>query len=716
VLPTLVSLTAWLALAAPAGSPPPLGTAPALNVPYLPQTEALCGGAAVAMVFRYWGDRHADVQQFAPLVDPRAGGIAGDVLTEAVRQRNWQILRLSGSIDVLRDRLTAGQPLILLIEDRPGRYHYVVAVGVRQDEVYVHDPMWGPLRRYSVPELIRVWQPTNFWTLMVLPGQQQFSPGNHEVGHREAAASGPKTALHPGTGERPPGEQRVGAQGTDPQGAGEQAMDEQATGEENRCDRLLEEALDEIATRGLATADEALGRVRTRCPHDARPVAELAGVRFAERRWPEAAALAEKALSRDPSAPYAWDVLGSSRFMQDDLHGALRAWNRIGKPRLDSVRIDGLSRTRYALVAQALALVPNTVLTEAEYRRAERRLEQLPTRLVSRIGYRPEVDGFATVDIAVVERPRTPSGAAGWTATGARALVNREFSAALPGWNGQGEVWSARWRWWAERPRLTVAFAAPRVGRLPGVWRVDASWETETYDFSKDSLAQAPVRERRAHGGITVTDWIGANTRYEISAGADAWNGSRRTMSIGSALEQRLFDDRIGVAGSAHTWVPFGSNDRFSSAAVRASFRSSPDARGVVHIARAGAEATSSRAPFALWPGAGEGHARAPLLRGHPLLEDGVIRGQMFGRRIVFANVEAQRWFDSPSLFHLGLAAFADMARTFGRLANAEGESGHVDAGLGVRVRLPGGEGTLRFDYGRGLRDGASAFTVGWQY
>jgi hypothetical protein len=376
--------------------------------------------------------------------------------------------------------------------------------------------------------------------------------------------------------------------------------------------------------------------------------------------------------------------------MQDDLRGALRAWNRIGKPRLDSVRIDGLSRTRYALVAQALALTPNTVLTEAEYRRAERRLEQLPTRLMSRIGYRPDDDGFATVDIAVVERPRRPAGPAGWTAAGARALVTREFSVVLPGWTGQGEAWTASWRWWAERPRWAVALAAPRVGRLPGVWRVEASWETETYDLLQDGPAELPMRERRAHGGITATDWIGANTRYEISAGADVWNGSRRTMSIGASLGQRLLDDRIDVAGSAHTWVPFGNDGHFSSAAVRASFRSSLDTRGVVHVAKAGAHASSSRAPLALWPGAGEGHARTPLLRGHPLLQDGIVRGPVFGRRIVFANVETQRWFSRPSLLRLGLAAFADMARASGRLANAAGESGHVDAGVGERKRETG--------------------------
>src|SRR5215213_6578439 len=71
-----------------AGTP---AAAPAMEVPFLPQTDALCGGAATAMVFRYWGDAHADVQEFAPLVDRRAGGIANDVLENAVRRRGWRV-------------------------------------------------------------------------------------------------------------------------------------------------------------------------------------------------------------------------------------------------------------------------------------------------------------------------------------------------------------------------------------------------------------------------------------------------------------------------------------------------------------------------------------------------------------------------------------------------------------------------------------------------
>src|SRR5206468_10886438 len=89
-----------------------LATALAIDVPYLPQTDALCGGAAAAMVFRYWGDAHADAQAFAPLVDHHAGGIAGGVLTNAVRARGWRTDRVEGSIAALASRVRDGQPVI----------------------------------------------------------------------------------------------------------------------------------------------------------------------------------------------------------------------------------------------------------------------------------------------------------------------------------------------------------------------------------------------------------------------------------------------------------------------------------------------------------------------------------------------------------------------------------------------------------------------------
>src|SRR3954447_12177768 len=129
----------------------------AIEVPYLPQTDALCGGAAAAMVFRYWGDVHADVQEFAPIVDRRAGGIAVDVLTNAIEARGWRTDRVAGSLDALADRLRDGQPVIVLLPERGKRYHYVVATAVNDEAVVVHDPAWGPSRSIRRTEFERAW-------------------------------------------------------------------------------------------------------------------------------------------------------------------------------------------------------------------------------------------------------------------------------------------------------------------------------------------------------------------------------------------------------------------------------------------------------------------------------------------------------------------------------------------------------------------------------
>src|SRR5512144_1307005 len=108
-----------------------------IEVPFVPQTDALCGGAAAAMVFRYWGDAHADPQQFASLIERHRGasGIADDVLVRAIGSRGWRTERLAApdptgdGLAGLRARLAARQPVIVLLADRGSQYHYVVVTG-----------------------------------------------------------------------------------------------------------------------------------------------------------------------------------------------------------------------------------------------------------------------------------------------------------------------------------------------------------------------------------------------------------------------------------------------------------------------------------------------------------------------------------------------------------------------------------------------------------
>jgi outer membrane translocation and assembly module TamA len=120
----------------------------------------------------------------------------------------------------------------------------------------------------------------------------------------------------------------------------------------------------------------------------------------------------------------------------------------------------------------------------------------------------------------------------------------------------------------------------------------------------------------------------------------------------------------------------------------------------------------SASAPFDLWPGAGVGQARAPLLRAHPLLADGVVTGPAFGRRLLHATVEHQRPIMRLAEGAVGVAAFVDAARAWSQ--PGPGVRWHADAGLGIRVALPAGVGTLRVDVARGLRDRRHVVSAGW--
>jgi predicted double-glycine peptidase len=650
-----------------------------VEVPYVPQTADLCGGAAVAMVLRYWGDKHADPQQFAPLVDRRQRGIPTDVLVDAVRTRGWNTARGAATIASLQEQLEMHHPIVVLIADRRNRDHYVVVTGLRADAVVIHDPSWGPSRSMRLEEFERRWRSAHSWSLVISPsGSDPLKAGIRAASQREASVA--------------------------------EAKDD-VTGTE--CDDLLDRAIVDIRNRGLAEADARLGRVRAECPTEAGPIRELAGVRFAERRWNDAAALAREALKLDAHDAYAIDVLGSSLFMLGDPEGALRAWNRIGKPQFDAVNLQGLHRSRYESIMDAIGMPPEGVLTADAFALARRRLSELPDRSGATMRLHPDADGFAAIDATIVEHETAPRDAIGWTAAGLRAAVDREATVSLPGFSGQGDLWSASWRWWPNRPRAAFEVAAPRPAGLPGIWRVGGSWDAETY--ANGGGAAVVTRQTHAHGGLDVGDWATPNLRYSLGTGLDVWDGTRKAASVSGALERRLFRDRLAMIVDAAKWMPLQGGTGFSAIGARATAHSTTPRHDWGYGAALGVQRVGDEAPLDLWPGAGDGHARAPLLRAHPLLDGGIIdtsTRSAFGRSLIYANLDAQHWFAQPSVLRLGLGAFIDAARSSRRISN--GSVGLVDAGFGLRVKLPASDRILRVDLAHGLADRSMALTVGW--
>jgi hypothetical protein len=645
-------VAAQLSVHAQGGPPAPL---PLLDVPFISQSELLCGGAAAAMVMRYWGERGVTAESFAGLVDRSAAGIRTDALVAELNRRGWQATGIEGTSELIAQEAAQGRPVLTLIEDRPGAFHYVVIVAWHERGVVFHDPARAPFRVMTQDEFARRWNAGDRWMAVVLPAAGvRPSDGTSEVGAEASIVSVP--------GETCDGRVAAGvayAQGND-----------------------------------LAAAERVLSAA-VGCPAAMR---ELAGVRVRQRRWDEAADLAAAAVETDPRDDYAWRVLGTSRFVQNDRVGALAAWNGAGEPRLDLISVAGLIRTRHRVVERLVRPDLGQALTPRAFVRARRRLEELPAASSTRLDYMPVSGGLAELRGVVAERPALPSGWLWLAGTGISAAAGREVRLTTGSLSGGGERFTAAWRFWPHRPRVSAGLDAPAP--WGGIAGVHASLEKQA--FTEPALA--PAERTSARAG--VADWATAGIRWSAAAGIDEWAGGGTHAALAAGLRLVSMEDRADLTAGAETW-PGAQGFGVFSAAARA--RSTREMRGPVFTGTAGVAHATARSPLHVWWAADTGHAREVLLRAHPLLDDGRIRAERLGRTLLHGSIEAQHWWLISGAVRAAAAVFVDTARTSRRLERTP--LADVDAGIGGRVSVAGIPGVFRADVGRGLRDGATAFS-----
>lgn len=690
----------------PAGlEAPGSGALRVLDVPYLPQSVDLCGGAAAAMVMRYWGDADVRPERFADLIRPEEGGIRAGELASEVRGMGWRAERVGPGLDAVRAHLQEGRPVILLIRVSPGLFHYVTAVAARGEEWLVHDPARAPYLRLSAAELRERWEPSGRWGMVVVPGHAGPEPAGAAGGGDEGHDAGEIPEERAATGEAPasPGE------AADP------------------CAGRVADGIAAAREGRSARADSLLLRAARRCPGTAAPRRELAGLRFRQERWAAAASLAEEALALEPGDGHAARILASSRFLQDDDGGALSAWNRVGEPRLTGLRVYGLRRTRYEPLRRQTGLSAGTVLSEGDLRAVRRRVAAVPAFAASRVDYRAPTDGRTELEVAVFERPVLPSS---WPALGgiaARAAARRELRLPVASPAGTGELWTASWSWWEERPRVEVGVVAPAAFGVPGLWTVRGGWRRAA--FLDGSFASSPgdgdgpmsatmVREERRRAALSLSRWLSGTLRLEAGVSVEDWRESGRAAGLELAGEIRGPADRIAVR--AEVGGRTGPDGRAWNGSLEARGRW-PGPDGSRLAAAAGVEAIGPRAPRMLWPGAGTGRVRRHLLRAHPLVRDGVVTGPAFGRVLAHGGVEPSVKLPLSLPVSVRAAAFLDLARAWRRddtAGPAPADAGGrllADLGAGLRVELPGVGGRLRLDAATGLADGAEALSLGWE-
>jgi hypothetical protein len=626
-------------------SPAPLQL---LDVPFISQSELLCGGAAAAMVLRYWGERDVSAESFATLIDRSASGIRTDALIADLARRGWSAAAVAGSAEAMRGELARGRPVLTLIEDRPSTFHYIVIVAAHARGIVFHDPARAPFLVMSAAEFDRRWRAADRWMAVVLPGPRKELPE-------------PVKSAMPVT----------------------------------PCEQQVREGVRLAQANDLGGAERALSAALG-CPAAMR---ELSGVRVLQKRWAEAADLASAAIQADAADTYAWKVLATSRFVQNDRLGALAAWNQAGEPRLDLVRFDGLTRTRHRAVEQLVDAGSGEILSPGDFVRASRRLAELPSAASTRLEYRPVAAGLAELRGVVAERPLFPTSRLSLVATGLSAAATREVRVTTGSVVGGGERIEIAWRFWPRRPRAAVGIETPAP--WGGVLSAQAYAERQPFDVPALSRAE------QTGGRLGVSDWLAARWRWTVSAGVDEWSDAGARAMTGAALQFASLDGRMHATVGADAWPQRGG---FATSRANLRARSSAELRGLVTIVAAGADFATYATPMNLWWAGDTGHVRTALLRAHPVLDEGRLRVDRLGRTFLHGSLEAQRWWRVAGPVRAAAAAFADLGRT-GRRVSGPARS-DVDLGVGARLAVTGIPGIFRADLGKGVRDGAMAFSL----
>ena len=652
-----------------AAGQPSAATLHLLDVPYLPQSESLCGGAAIAMLMRYWGITNVYAETFADLVDAGAEGIRGADLIGALRSRGWTAESIRGDSARIQRELVARRPAVLLIEDRPKRFHYVVAVGWSQGRVIVHDPARGPFRLIDERAFMKAWGKSNNWALIAEPPP---------VSANGEAARTPSP------------------------------VDDYAPKVAEGCGALINEGVRLAGSDDRAGARRLFEIAAAKCPAAAGPWREMAGLHMLASEWPAAAVDARRALSKDPSDALAARILATALYLGDDPDAAIDAWNRTDEPVIDVINVNGLERTRYEVAARLMGLEPNTLLTRRELVAARRRLSELPAVQTTQVSTKPMENGRTQVEASIIERPLWPTSAASVSSIALRAITDREAIVTIASPTGGGEAWTVGWRWWQHRPRVALGFDAPAP--FGGMWGVSWFDEEQTYQSGHDL-----TRETRRRADFHVSNWTTWGLRWGGTIGLDRFDRggtetTREAVVLAGSVQERFDHERAFVEARAGSWF---DNPNTWDAALRTEWRSTLHKEGLVWTGRGDAAVAAANAPLALWPGAGTGQGREGLLRAHPLIDDGIVREAVFGRQVIAGGAEVTRWMQSSRLpVRVGPALFVDTGAAYRGFAGSVA-GWQTDLGAGFRVAIPG-SGVLRVDVAYGLRDRRTALSLGW--
>jgi tetratricopeptide (TPR) repeat protein len=480
-------------------------------------------------------------------------------------------------------------------------------------------------------------------------------------------------------------------------------------------------------------------------PADKRFPTELAGVEFKQKHYSEAAKWLHRALSLDPADAYAKNFLGTVYFLNDNLEAALKYWNEVERPQIETLRLAPKPRTDPVLLDRAFAFAPASKLRLEDLLTTQARISALDIFPSYRIELAARDDGKFDGIFRAQERN-------GWGLNMWMGLVSffrgvfyetvypEYFNLRSSGTNAVSLV-----RWDAQKRRLMASLSGP--------WKRDPKWRyqlgtdlrNENWDLrsssANDAAQFAALNLRQQRVGAAITRIMSG--RRSWSAGAELSHRDFRDFvltappspgefpagmfSQGYQLKQitglnyelwRVPEKRFTLtAGAASELARLWSEPSQSFAKLQTSLNAHwlPQARGDDYEINQGLRAghTFGDSPFDELFMLGIERDNDLWLRAHVGTHDGRKGSAPLGRSYFLSNWDLSKNIYSHPLFKFRLGPFVDAGKIFEPSPGLATNKWLWDTGAQAKVQVLG-VGVV-FVYGKDLRTGNNAFyaTVG---
>ena len=289
-------------------------------------------------------------------------------------------------------------------------------------------------------------------------------------------------------------------------------------------------------------ARQSLTAGRQLAPRDKRFPIELAGVAFKQKKYDLARSELHRALRLDRHDEYANEFLATIYFLDGNLEGALKYWNRMSKPEIVEVRSEPALRVRPALLDHALAFPPASTITLDELLASNARLRGLEIFSSYKIELAARPDGKYDAILRAQELN-------GFGNSKLQALV-RIFSGALfeeitpEYYNVHGSATNiiSLARFDTDKRRALANISGPLGGNPK--WRYRAgvdlrneNWTVQT-SFTGPSTFLGATNLRRESASAEISRFVGA--RWSWSTGLEISHRDFRNVVPGTALTPEL--------------------------------------------------------------------------------------------------------------------------------------------------------------------------------